>query len=78
MISFSEAIYLVKKGKRISRTGWNGKGMYLFLVDEWQRTNKPNDKFPGAPFIAMKTVDDHAIPWLASQADMFANDWILV
>ena len=27
-------------------------------------------------FIVMKTADDNLVPWLASQTDMLAEDWI--
>lgn len=31
-MTFGEALEALKKGKRISREGWNGKGMFLFLL----------------------------------------------
>ena len=31
-MTFSEALALLKAGKRVQREGWNGKGMFLFLV----------------------------------------------
>lgn len=33
---------------------------------------------PPLPFIAMKTADDKLVPWLASQTDMLADDWVIV
>jgi hypothetical protein len=61
-------------GLRCARAGWNGKGMYLFLVKQWQFTNLGED-CPCSPFIAMKTADDKVVPWLASQTDILATDW---
>lgn len=31
-MNFGQAIEALKEGKRVARTGWNGKGMYLYLV----------------------------------------------
>lgn len=33
-VTFGAAIEALKMGKRVSRTGWNGKGMYLWLLSE--------------------------------------------
>lgn len=81
---FGFALELLKTGEKIARDGWNGKGMYVFLIGTdvsvpgtggWTYTNGVNDNFPLCPFIAMKTAEDKVIPWLASQADMLAEDW---
>ena len=32
-MDFSEALRLLKLGKRVSRSGWNGKGMFVYLVE---------------------------------------------
>lgn len=85
--NFGFAIQILKQGKKVARSGWNGKGMYLFLVGSdmsvpgiggWTFTNGVNDNMACLPFIAMKTVDDKAVPWLASQTDMLAEDWLIV
>ena len=62
-MSFGLAVEAVKKGKKIARAGWNGKGMFLFLYHA---------------HIDMKTVDGTIVPWLASQTDVLADDWIVV
>ena len=44
--SFSEAIRKLKEGKKVARTGWNGKGMYIWLLPpamvkrEWCRDER--------------------------------------
>jgi hypothetical protein len=72
--SFGWAIHAMKGGQRVCRAGWNGKGMLLILVREWD-----SDQLPSAvellPFIAMKTVQGDYVPWLASQTDILAEDW---
>lgn len=87
MISFSKAIDLLKQGFFVARAGWNGKGMYLFLIGTdstqqgiggWTFTNGKNDNKELLPFIAMKTADDKVVPWLASQTDLLADDWMII
>ena len=73
--SFSQALDLIKSGKRLQREGWNGKGMFLFLIPSWTYTDGKQDNYPNLPFIAMKTADNKVVPWLCSQTDMLANDW---
>lgn len=87
-LSFSEALVALKAGRRIARSDWNGKGMFLFLIHgndratlsrpAWTYTDGAQDNYPNASFIAMKTADDKVTPWLASQADMLAEDWGVV
>lgn len=31
-MNFGEALEALKAGKKVARAGWNGKGMYLYLV----------------------------------------------
>lgn len=88
MLSFSEALVAAKQGKKISRKGWNGKGMYLYLVETelpvWFGTEpgKTDEdwKHPygESNFIVMKTADNRLIPWLASQTDILTEDWGIV
>jgi hypothetical protein len=66
---FGQAIEALKAGKRVSRAGWNGKGMWLAL-----ELPDANSKMT-APYIYMKTADDKLVPWLASQTDVLAEDW---
>lgn len=75
-ISFSHALEHAIDGMRIYRLGWNGKGMFCFLVKEWTYTDGKQDNYPNLPFIAMKTSDDKVVPWLVSQTDLLATDWM--
>lgn len=67
--SFSFALRAVKNGHKVSRSGWNGKGMWIGL-----QAPDTNSKM-SLPYIYMKTADNQLVPWLASQTDMLANDW---
>ena len=65
----------LRGGLRCQRAGWNGKGMFLFLINQWTYTDGKQDNYPNMPFIAMKTADEKVVPWLASQTDILAQDW---
>jgi hypothetical protein len=86
-MTFGLAIEALKKGKKVARDGWNGKGMFLFLVNS--RTFKVNcpplnetdselTEVSYCSHIDMKTADDKIVPWLASQTDVLAEDWQIV
>ena len=82
-MGFEEALVALKCRRWVQRAGWNGKGMYLFLIGAspdsiWTYTNGRNDNHPLLPFIAMKTADDKVVPWLASQTDILSEDWSVV
>ena len=71
-MEFGKALSHLKGSKRVSREGWNGKGMYIQL----QRPTVTSKMT--LPYIYMKTADNQLVPWLASQTDILANDWGLV
>ncbi|UOO87476.1 DUF2829 domain-containing protein [Neisseria arctica] len=82
---FGDAIELLKKGKKVCRAGWNGKGMWLFHVSGQEmarRTGYGFGQYLYEPnwngFIVMKTVDNNLVPWTASQTDVLSNDWQIV
>ena len=75
MMTFGQAIEALKAGKRVSRAGWNGKGMWLALTKKFV----PTGDLPCQPYIVMWTAAAQWQPgWLASQADMLAEDWQVV
>ncbi len=77
---FSEALKQLKDGKRVCRAGWNERGMWLSLVNEWHYAVTLYDAqgLHQLPWIGMKTVDNGFVPWLASQTDILASDWMVV
>lgn len=81
MAGFSEALKELEAGERITRSGWNGKGMWLIFVNsgEWDVDAYLRFNSDGMhPFIAMRTADGGLVPWLASQTDILAKDWEVV
>lgn len=81
MLSFGEAIKAASSGEKICRSGWNGKGMFLFMVagGAWNFECDVDgiDGLDTLPFICMKTADCKLVPWLASQTDVIACDWVV-
>lgn len=78
-MTFGLAIEALKRGHKVSRAGWNGKGMWLYFIpaSHWE-TTRGLELLDGLPWIGMKTVDDKFVPWLASQTDVLAEDWGIV
>lgn len=75
-MNFSQALELLKSGQQISRYGWNGKGMYLFLVAGNGISYPAQEKHGDcADFIAIRATDGKVYPWLVSQQDLLATDW---
>ena len=91
-MNFGEALDLLKQGKKLSRDGWNGKGMWIILVPGTQHVvpSKGTPYYEAGilacdilPHIDMWTVNSEGrkamLPgWLASQSDMLAEDWHVV
>lgn len=80
--SFSTALELLKQGQKICRKGWNGKGMWLSYLDPYHNnqfsiTEKDGAEGTFSPYIGMKTADNKYVPWLASQTDLLADDWMI-
>lgn len=77
MLTFSDALTFLKAGKRVHRSGWNGKGMFLFRVPAHKDACIEMDgeivEFRG--HIMMKTAPGYIVPWLASQTDLLDEDW---
>ena len=91
-MDFCYALNALREGKKVSRSGWNGKGMWIVYVRGSGGDDGPMVSFGDwllnevifprsierLPFIAMKTADDKVVPWLASQTDILATDWGIV
>jgi hypothetical protein len=76
---FGIAIDALRGGRRVARKGWNGKGMWLAL-----QTPDANSKMT-LPYIYIEYPKGHPaypngsrVPWLASQTDILARDWVEV
>lgn len=70
-MNIGQAIAALKSGQRVLRQGWNGKGMYLNL-----QVPDTHSKMT-LPYVYMYTADKQLVPWLCSQTDLLAEDWII-
>ena len=68
-LTIGGAVNALREGKRVARSGWNGKGMWLEL-----QVPDTNSKMT-LPYVWMKTACGNKVPWLASQTDLLAEDW---
>lgn len=85
---FGWAIRELKNGRRVRRLGWNGKGMWLALCrgypngvapsmrDVEELGVDPEGTVYILPYVMMCTADGSFVPWLASQTDLLAEDWV--
>ena len=90
--TFGAAIEALKQGKKVTREGWNGKGMYLWLKPattikaEWCKdpmlkflADSNGGEVEVLGTICMKTADSKVLSgWLASQTDMLSEDWMIL
>lgn len=80
-MDFGDAIKALKQGKRLQRQGWNGKNQYIELATRISYTNTSNKVINaehdaiGNKAIAFVGTSGVQLGWLASQADMLAEDW---
>lgn len=92
-LSFSAALEALKGGKKVARSGWNGKDQYVVAQAQattteaskiWNPHNKAHaEKIGGqidvAPYCTLKTAQDTlAMGWVPSTGDLFANDWVIL
>ena len=90
-LNFGQAIEALKQGQRVARQGWNGKGMFLFLLPAGTVPTKAiydpalraviesevgGETFEALGSIRMFTADKKILTgWLASQTDILSEDW---
>ncbi len=66
------AIKQLHDKRRVARSGWNGKNMYLEL-------QVPDDHSKMTlPYVYMRTAQGDLVPWVCSQTDLLAVDWTVV
>lgn len=85
IMNFGQAIEALKEGKKVRRSGWNGKGMFLYYVpaNSYPASTEIakqtfGDNVPYGAYIAMKTAQNNVVPWLASQTDVLADDFMIL
>lgn len=86
-MNFGQALEIMKNGGLIAREGWNGKGMFVYLVEGGNykvqmECVKPfadkNDTLKYNPYMAIKNVNGTISTWVPSVNDCLAEDWYKV
>ena len=86
-MNFGEALEEIKKGAKVSRDGWNGKGMFVFLVPagRFSACTKAaidiadeDGKVNYNPYFAIKNVNGTVSTWVPSVNDCLAEDWFVM
>lgn len=80
-MSFGLALEALRKGYKVARKGWNGKGIYI----EMQRPDEHSKMTqPYLYIVTSNLITDNPyapkglVPWLPSQTDMLGEDWLIV
>ncbi len=87
-MDFSLALTELKNGSRITRTGWNGPGMFVVLQPGYPdgiAINANTSRVLGVPegvvrvfrpYLTLCAVDGSFVPWVPSVSDVLAEDWL--
>jgi hypothetical protein len=69
-MKFGEALEMLYAGAKVTRGGWNGKGMWIALQhpDSLSQMRRP--------YIYMSPADGQFVPWVATQSDLLEDDWV--
>lgn len=84
-MNFGAALEALKSGLAVQRMGWNGVGMFVYLVpaNAYPATSSVAiERFghgamvPYNAYFAIKGVDGNVNTWAPSCADALAEDWM--
>ena len=87
MFDFGVALKALKDGKRVQRQGWNGKGLFVYLVPANSypaQTGAAKKHFgegamvPYNAYMAIKNVDESVSTWVPSVNDCLSEDWVVL
>lgn len=86
-MDFGQALTALKDGRRVQRSGWNGRGMWVALQQGYPDGIPLNPNTAAAtglpegtvcrfaPYLMLRAADGVFVPWVASQTDVLAEDW---
>lgn len=86
-MDFGMATYFAKRGKRVARLGWNGVGMFAYIVPEASypaQTGAAKAHFgegamvPYRAYWALKIAQGDVSTWAPSGSDSLAEDWVVL
>jgi hypothetical protein len=82
-MTLGRATIHARQGLKIARSGWNGSGMYIYIVPARTEENS-GPEFLDIPYIyyqaswALKSYSGHISTWTPSASDSLAEDWVIV
>lgn len=89
-MTFGLALEALKMGKKVTRAGWNGKGMFVVYQKGYpQGINcnrqtaeawglKEGDLFRCEPYLQIRTASGSHSMWVPSIGDCLAEDWFIL
>jgi hypothetical protein len=86
-ISFSDALIALKSGESVHRAGWNGRGMFVYLVPAASypvQTGAAKAHFgegslvPYNAYFAIKNANETVSTWVPSVNDCLSEDWFIL
>jgi hypothetical protein len=85
-LNFGQAIEAAKQGKKVAREGWNGAGMFAYIVPanaypaqtEVAKSYWGDKLVPYRQYWALKTAQEDVAMWAPSGSDSLAEDWIIL
>lgn len=86
-LNFGQAIEAAKSGKKVARKGWNGQGMFAYIVPAASypaQTGVAKEHFgenslvPYRAYWALKTAQEDVATWAPSGSDSLAEDWVVL
>lgn len=88
-MDFGQALDVLRDGEKVTRAGWNGKGLWICLSPGFMLP--ATQVYAGAvareigdgvgifrEYLMMRTINGEFVPWVASQTDLLATDWAIV
>ena len=86
-LTFGDALHYLKQGKKVAREGWNGKGMFVYMVPaaSYQaQTGVAKSYFgegsmvPYQSYMAIKNPNESVSTWVPSVNDTLSEDWMVM
>lgn len=66
-MNFGQAFEALNNGQRVTRSGWNGQGQYVYMVPGTEEANA---------YFVLKNAQGRLQPgWVPSMGDLFGQDW---
>lgn len=85
-MNFGQALELLKEGKKVARKGWNGSGMFTYIVPanaypantDAAKSHFGDSLVPYRAYFALKTAQNDVATWVPSGSDILSEDWEVV